>query len=80
MRRRTRWRRAGAELWRAKSHVAGYEFPRRLEPGDILTTGTPAGVGFALKPPRFLKAGDSMRLGSQILGTQQQTVREWKAT
>jgi len=51
-----------------------------LEPGDILTTGTPAGVGFALKPPRFLKAGDSMRLGSQILGTQQQTVREWKAT
>jgi uncharacterized protein YijF (DUF1287 family) len=33
----TYWRRAGAELWRAKSHVAGYEFPRRLEPGDILT-------------------------------------------
>jgi 2-keto-4-pentenoate hydratase/2-oxohepta-3-ene-1,7-dioic acid hydratase in catechol pathway len=51
-----------------------------LEPGDILTTGTPAGVGFTFKPPRFLKAGDSMRLGSQILGTQQQMVREWKAT
>jgi 2,4-diketo-3-deoxy-L-fuconate hydrolase len=51
-----------------------------LEPGDILTTGTPAGCGFALKPARFLKAGDSLRLGSQILGIQQQRVREWTET
>jgi 2,4-diketo-3-deoxy-L-fuconate hydrolase len=49
-----------------------------LEPGDILTTGTPAGCGFALKPPRFLKAGDSLRLGSRFLGIQQQHVTEWK--
>jgi 2-keto-4-pentenoate hydratase/2-oxohepta-3-ene-1,7-dioic acid hydratase in catechol pathway len=33
-----------------------------LEPGDIIATGTPAGVGFARKPPRFLKPGDEVRI------------------
>ena len=33
-----------------------------LEPGDIISTGTPAGVGFARKPPRWLKAGDEVRV------------------
>ncbi len=33
-----------------------------LEPGDIIATGTPAGVGFARKPPRFLQAGDEVRI------------------
>lgn len=32
-----------------------------LEPGDLIATGTPSGVGVAMKPPRFLKVGDVMR-------------------
>lgn len=45
-----------------------------LLPGDIITTGTPPGVGMAMKPPRFLRAGDEIRLGIQGLGEQRQTV------
>jgi 2,4-diketo-3-deoxy-L-fuconate hydrolase len=49
-----------------------------LEPGDILTTGTPPGVGEGQKPDKiFLKAGDVMRLGIETLGEQQQTVVAW---
>ena len=33
-----------------------------LEPGDIIATGTPAGVGIGFDPPRFLKAGDTVRI------------------
>ncbi len=43
-----------------------------LEPGDVITTGTPPGVGLGMKPPRFLKAGDNVRLGIQGLGEQNQ--------
>jgi 2-keto-4-pentenoate hydratase/2-oxohepta-3-ene-1,7-dioic acid hydratase in catechol pathway len=39
-----------------------------LEPGDIISTGTPAGVGFARKPPRFLKPGDEVVVSVQGLG------------
>jgi 2-keto-4-pentenoate hydratase/2-oxohepta-3-ene-1,7-dioic acid hydratase in catechol pathway len=39
-----------------------------LEPGDILATGTPSGVGGARKPPRFLKAGDTVRVEVSSLG------------
>ena len=39
-----------------------------LEPGDIINTGTPSGVGLGLKPPRYLKPGDEMRLGIDGLG------------
>jgi 2-keto-4-pentenoate hydratase/2-oxohepta-3-ene-1,7-dioic acid hydratase in catechol pathway len=45
-----------------------------LAPGDIITTGTPPGVGLGMKPPLFLKAGDTMRLGIAKLGEQTQTV------
>jgi 2-keto-4-pentenoate hydratase/2-oxohepta-3-ene-1,7-dioic acid hydratase in catechol pathway len=45
-----------------------------LQPGDIISTGTPPGVGFGQKPPRYLKAGNVMRLGIDGLGTQQQSV------
>jgi len=45
-----------------------------LEPGDIITTGTPAGVGMGKKPPRYLKAGDQLRLGVSGLGEQRQTI------
>jgi len=45
-----------------------------LTPGDVIPTGTPAGVGLGKKPPRFLKPGDVMRLGITGLGEQRQTV------
>lgn len=45
-----------------------------LEPGDVITTGTPPGVGLGMKPPMFLKAGDTMRLGIEGLGEQNQKV------
>jgi len=44
-----------------------------LEPGDVITTGTPPGVGSGMKPPVFLKAGDIMTLGIEKLGDQKQT-------
>ena len=43
-----------------------------LEPGDIISTGTPPGVGLGFKPPRYLKAGDTVELGIEKLGTQKQ--------
>lgn len=46
-----------------------------LEPGDLVTTGTPPGVGLGMKPERYLKIGDTMRLGIEGLGVQQQAVR-----
>ncbi|MBL8862819.1 MAG: fumarylacetoacetate hydrolase family protein [Planctomycetes bacterium] len=46
-----------------------------LEPGDVLTTGTPAGVGLGRRPPRFLVAGDEVRLQGSGLGAQRQRVR-----
>ncbi|MGV3709335.1 MAG: fumarylacetoacetate hydrolase family protein [Gemmatimonas sp.] len=48
-----------------------------LEPGDVITTGTPPGVGLGQKPPVYLKAGDTMQLGIDGLGTQQQRVIAW---
>jgi 2-keto-4-pentenoate hydratase/2-oxohepta-3-ene-1,7-dioic acid hydratase in catechol pathway len=50
-----------------------------LEPGDIISTGTPPGVGLGIKPtPQFLKQGDVMRLGIEGLGIQQQKVVEFR--
>ncbi len=51
----------------------------QLDPGDVITTGTPPGVGMGMKPPKFLKDGDVVRLGITGLGEQQQTVAAWKA-
>ncbi|MBP2308924.1 2-hydroxyhepta-2,4-diene-1,7-dioate isomerase [Azospirillum melinis] len=45
-----------------------------LQPGDIVSTGTPPGVGMGQKPQVFLKAGDVVELGVEGLGTQRQTV------
>lgn len=45
-----------------------------LMPGDIITTGTPPGVGMGMKPQRFLKPGDRMRIGIDGLGVQEQVV------
>lgn len=44
----------------------------KLEPGDVITTGTPPGVGMGMKPPRYLKAGDTMRVEIEGLGVQKQ--------
>jgi 2-keto-4-pentenoate hydratase/2-oxohepta-3-ene-1,7-dioic acid hydratase in catechol pathway len=43
-----------------------------LHPGDVISTGTPPGVGLGMKPPRYLKAGDVVQLGIEGLGTQRQ--------
>lgn len=46
-----------------------------LEAGDVISTGTPAGVGLGLKPPRYLKPGDIVELGIEGLGQQRQVAR-----
>jgi 2-keto-4-pentenoate hydratase/2-oxohepta-3-ene-1,7-dioic acid hydratase in catechol pathway len=54
--------------------VAYVSYCMTLLPGDVITTGTPPGVGLGMKPPLFLKAGDEMRLGIDGLGEQRQKV------
>jgi 2-keto-4-pentenoate hydratase/2-oxohepta-3-ene-1,7-dioic acid hydratase in catechol pathway len=48
-----------------------------LQPGDVITTGTPPGVGLGMHPEVYLKAGDTMKLGIEGLGTQEQKVVNW---
>ena len=48
-----------------------------LNPGDLITTGTPPGVGFARKPPIFLQPGDQIHSGVSKLGEQRQRVVAW---
>jgi 2-keto-4-pentenoate hydratase/2-oxohepta-3-ene-1,7-dioic acid hydratase in catechol pathway len=48
----------------------------RLEEGDLICTGTPPGVGMGMKPPRYLKIGDTVELGIEGLGAQKQVVEE----
>jgi 2,4-diketo-3-deoxy-L-fuconate hydrolase len=50
----------------------------KLESGDVITTGTPPGVGLGMKPPVFLKAGQTMHLGIGKLGEQTQKVVAYK--
>jgi len=45
-----------------------------LHPGDVISTGTPPGVGLGMKPPRYLRAGDTVRLGIDGLGEQGQQI------
>jgi 2-keto-4-pentenoate hydratase/2-oxohepta-3-ene-1,7-dioic acid hydratase in catechol pathway len=47
-----------------------------LQPGDVIATGTPPGVGQGMNPPVFLKAGDEVETSVAGLGTQKQTVIE----
>ena len=60
------------------AHLVSYisEF-MTLNPGDLITTGTPPGVGLGMKPPLYLKAGDQMRVSIQGLGEQHQVVHAW---
>jgi 2-keto-4-pentenoate hydratase/2-oxohepta-3-ene-1,7-dioic acid hydratase in catechol pathway len=48
-----------------------------LQPGDIISTGTPPGVGLGQKPPAYLRPGNAMRLGIVGLGEQRQEVVAW---
>jgi 2-keto-4-pentenoate hydratase/2-oxohepta-3-ene-1,7-dioic acid hydratase in catechol pathway len=51
-----------------------------LQPGDLVSTGTPAGVGHGSKPPHYLQPGDVVEMGIDGLGHQRHVVVEWKAT
>lgn len=64
----------GTMIFNCKQLVAYVSQFMTLYPGDVITTGTPPGVGMGQKPPMFLKAGDMMRLGIDGLGEQQQKV------
>ncbi len=57
------------------AHIVAYlsEF-FTLMPGDIITTGTPPGVGMGMKPPKYLKPGDTMKIWIESLGEQNQAV------
>jgi ureidoglycolate lyase len=50
-----------------------------LQPGDIISTGTPPGVGMGQTPPVYLKPGQTIRLGIEGLGEQTQTTVAWDA-
>ena len=62
------------------AHIVSYisEF-MTLYPGDLITTGTPPGVGMGMKPPTYLKSGDTMKVTIQGLGEQNQKVHAWSA-
>lgn len=49
-----------------------------LLPGDVISTGTPAGVGLGFNPPQYLKEGDVVELGIEGLGEQKQKIVSWK--
>ena len=57
-----------------RAEYEGAEGESILEPGDVITTGTPPGVGMGMKPPRYLKPGDRMEVSITGLGTQRQVV------
>lgn len=60
-------------------HIVSYvsQFMTLL-PGDIISTGTPAGVGLGFNPPIYLKEGDVIELGADYLGAQRQKVIAWR--
>ena len=60
------------------AHLVSYlsEF-MTLEPGDVVSTGTPPGVGMGAKPPQFMKPGDVIELGIEGLGSSTQTAVAW---
>jgi 2-keto-4-pentenoate hydratase/2-oxohepta-3-ene-1,7-dioic acid hydratase in catechol pathway len=60
-----------AGAYRLVSYLSGFML---LEPGDVITTGTPAGVGMARTPPVYLRPGDVVELGIDGLGVQRQRV------
>lgn len=82
------WLKVNGEI-RQKSHTSEMVFDvstlvsyvsefMSLLPGDVISTGTPAGVGLGMKPPQYLKAGDVVELGIESLGESRQKVVEWQ--
>ncbi|MFC3183211.1 fumarylacetoacetate hydrolase family protein [Cypionkella sinensis] len=72
----------GAQMQNGSTNTMVYQIPYlvsylsqffTLHPGDVISTGTPPGVGLGMKPPRYLKAGDVVELGIEGLGDQRQT-------
>ena len=62
----------GSEMCiRDRSYISQF---MSLQAGDVISTGTPPGVGLGMKPPRFLKPGDVVTLGIEGLGEQRQQV------
>jgi 2-keto-4-pentenoate hydratase/2-oxohepta-3-ene-1,7-dioic acid hydratase in catechol pathway len=57
------------------SHISQF---MTLLPGDIISTGTPFGVGLGLMPPKYLKAGDIVELGIEGLGTSKQVCKNYQ--
>jgi 2-keto-4-pentenoate hydratase/2-oxohepta-3-ene-1,7-dioic acid hydratase in catechol pathway len=57
------------------SHISQF---MTLMPGDIISTGTPFGVGLGLTPPKYLKAGDIVELGIEGLGTSKQVCKNYQ--
>ncbi len=49
-----------------------------LRAGDVISTGTPAGVAHGLKPPRYLEPGDVVEMGITGLGTQRHEIVAWE--
>ncbi|HUO33729.1 MAG TPA: fumarylacetoacetate hydrolase family protein [Candidatus Acidoferrum sp.] len=81
------WLKVNGEI-RQKSNTAEMIFPvpelvsyvsqfMSLLPGDVISTGTPAGVGLGMKPPQYLKPGDVVELGVESLGESRQNVVAW---
>jgi len=83
------WLKVNGEI-RQKSSTAQMIFPvpelvsyvsqfMTLLPGDLITTGTPAGVALGMPTPKFLKPGDIVELGVERLGESRQRVVEWRS-
>ena len=56
-------------IFSVRQIIAVLSLGMTLEPGDIIATGTPSGVGFARNPPEFLKAGDLVEATVEHIGT-----------
>jgi len=63
-----------------RSEVAYLSHFMTLLSGDVISTGTPPGVGFGFDPPRYLKPGDIAELGIAGLGEQRQEAKAWSAS
>jgi 2-keto-4-pentenoate hydratase/2-oxohepta-3-ene-1,7-dioic acid hydratase in catechol pathway len=62
-------------IFRVPQLIAYLSRTMSLQSGDVISTGTPHGVGLGQKPPRYLRAGNLVRLGIDGLGEQRQVVR-----
>ena len=67
-------------LFRIPDLIADLSTGMTLEPGDVIATGTPPGVGMGFSPPRWLKAGDEVKAGIDGLGEQRHRCVEWAAS